>query len=72
MLLRCFTPQEKHTYRKHSEGNFLIIDEGDLSAWKLHKFCRKKMTNRAVIYVTNSVDNNKLTTEENQLSKTGE
>ena len=30
------------------------------------------MTNRAVIYVTNSVDNNKLTTEENQLSKTGE
>ena len=30
------------------------------------------MTNRAVIYVTNSVDNNKLTTEENQLSKAGE
>ena len=32
---------KRNTYRKHSEGNFLINDEGDLSAWKLHKFCRK-------------------------------
>ena len=60
-----------HERNTHSEENFLINDEGDLSAWKLHKFV-EKLTNRAVIYVTNSVDNNKRTTVENQFSKTGE
>ena len=29
---------EKHTYWKHSKGNFLIKDAGDLSAWQLHNF----------------------------------
>ena len=60
-----------HERNTHGEENFLIKDEGDLSAWKLHKFV-EKLTNRAVIYVTNSVDNNKRTTVENQFSKTGE
>ena len=33
---------------------------------------QEKLTNKAVIYVNNSVDNNKLTTVESQFSKTGE
>ena len=39
----CFTPQEKHRYKKHSEGNFLINDAGDLSTWKLDNFSWKSL-----------------------------
>ena len=42
--LRCFTPQEKHRYRKHSEGNFVINDADDSSTSKRHQYFRKNWT----------------------------
>ena len=65
----------RHKRNTHTESivkEIFLLMMRRLVGLETSQVLKEKLTNRAVIYVTNSVDNNKLTTVESQLTKTGE